>query len=91
MEKSLKSAKRSHTRRPVREALLEYAGPIPFLVVPMLLLEMQMCVRSPKALLFSTMNLRFPFLSLSFSFLQAIHNLVEIKDCRGQQTHQLLS
>lgn len=38
MEKSLKSARRSHTRRPVRDALLEYAGPMPFLVVPMLLL-----------------------------------------------------
>lgn len=36
MEKSLKSARRSHTRRPVRDALLEYAGPMPFLVVPML-------------------------------------------------------
>lgn len=37
VEKSLKSPRRSHTRRPVREALLEYAGPMPFLVVPMLL------------------------------------------------------
>lgn len=36
MEKSLKSPRRSHTRRPVRDALLEYAGPMPFLVVPML-------------------------------------------------------
>lgn len=36
VEKSLKSARRSHTRRPVRDALLEYAGPMPFLVVPML-------------------------------------------------------
>lgn len=38
MEKSLKSPRRSQTRRPVRDALLEYAGPMPFLVVPMLLL-----------------------------------------------------
>lgn len=36
VEKSLKSPRRSHTRRPVRDALLEYAGPMPFLVVPML-------------------------------------------------------
>lgn len=38
LEKSLKSPRRSQTRRPVRDALLEYAGPMPFLVVPMLLL-----------------------------------------------------
>lgn len=36
VEKSLKSPMRSHTRRPIRDALLEYAGPMPFFVVPML-------------------------------------------------------
>ena len=35
-ENSLKSASRSQILRPVREALLEYVGPIPFFVVPML-------------------------------------------------------
>lgn len=38
-------------------------------------------------LMYYSSNVRFPFLSLSFSFLQAINNLVEIKHCRGQKTY----
>lgn len=36
LENSSKSARRSQMRRPVRAALEEYVGPMPFLVVPML-------------------------------------------------------
>lgn len=78
---------RSHTRRPIRDALLEYAGPMPFFVVPMLschkfmnLIQSSTCFNVCLRLI-TVWHSLFSFLRLSFSLLQAIDNLMEIKDC----------